>query len=677
MNNTNGKFFDKIYPAICQILCIYIFFILFFFISRSVFVLAFGEDELWAEKTNIASAFFMGFRFDTVITLYCLLPLILVSGISLFLKNPFNKLKIVLTTVFFVTLLISTIINFYYYKFFQDNINILFFGLFEDDTEAVLTSVWTDYPFVMLSFLIIGVSYLAYCYFNKVFNARFKIPECPLVFKISIVTVFLFLLVLGIRGRLTVFPLKSEDKIICHHFFINRIPGNGGFDLINAYLRKKAYTVKAENPEEVVKKYGFSSAHEAISIYINRPVKNNPDSLTNALKVRTPHNEFLAKNPPNVVVFLCESMSMYFMSLQDDANFNLLGELKDVLPHSYLFDHILQSTGGTIDALENLIINNYHSNVSQSNFYNTSFEGATARPFYNAGYDICFFTSARLGWRNLNNFLPHQYFQQTAGSETIRQKYAGCPEKTWGIYDEYLFDYVFEQLSGKKRNKPAFIFALTSTNHTPYEMPDIDYPDLTLLSDDINTDEEIALKAFRTFRYTNDCIGKFIKKIKASPLHENTIVVVTGDHNARGIFNYGDSEKLSKHGVPLLFFLPEKYKPSAEINIHCFGSHKDVFPTIYNIALSDATYLKTGINLFNKDESETNFGISEFTMVFDRNGYMQLNNVTAGMGWSPDRKDMLIPAPPSPSFEKSNKKMNAFMASMVYFMGMNLWKNKR
>jgi phosphoglycerol transferase MdoB-like AlkP superfamily enzyme len=616
----------------------------------------------------------MGFRFDTIIALYAILTFVLISIISLFFKSSFNSLKIVIFTLFFVLFFLLTIIHFYYYKFFQDNINILFFGLFEDDTQAVLTSVWTDYPFIWLFLLTIGASYLAHLYFKKIIHIKFKTPHLPLIPKILMVIVFFFLLFFGIRGRLTVFPLKSEDKVICHHYFINRVSGNCVFDLINAYSRKKEYTVKAIHPEEAVKKYDFSSAQEAISLYVNRSVANHPDSLIAALKNQTAHNDFLEENPPNVVVILYESMSNYFMSLNNNTNFNLLGELNDVLPEVYLFDHIFPSTGSTISALENMVINNYYFNVSQSNFYNVPFAGATALPFYDAGYKTFFYTSAKLGWRNQNNFLPYQYFQETAGSEIINKVFPDCKEETWGIYDEFLFNYAFKRLS-ENEGKPVYLFALTTTNHTPYEMPDIDYPDLTNLPEDITTKEEIALKAFKAFRYTNDCLGRFIKKIKNSSLAENTIIVVTGDHNARGIFNYADNHKYQKYSVPLLYFVPEKYRPNTNVNLQSFGSHKDIFPTIYNIALSDAVYMKTGVNLFNPEESENNFGICEFSMIFDNNGYFQLNEPGSYMSWDSNLKNSLIFSPKSPLFEESNIRGNAFLASMAYYMAKNLYKS--
>jgi phosphoglycerol transferase MdoB-like AlkP superfamily enzyme len=109
--------------------------------------------------------------------------------------------------------------------------------------------------------------------------------------------------------------------------------------------------------------------------------------------------------------------------------------------------------------------------------------------------------------------------------------------------------------------------------------------------------EELALKNLNCFQYANNCLGDFLDKIKNSALSKNTIVVVTGDHNNLSLFDFDEAHQLQQRGVPLYMYIPEKYKPSHPIDTSLFGSHKDIFPSIYNLALSNSRYYSIGNNL--------------------------------------------------------------------------------
>ncbi|MDR3070993.1 MAG: hypothetical protein LBU29_00040 [Endomicrobium sp.] len=51
-------------------------------------------------------------------------------------------------------------------------------------------------------------------------------------------------------------------------------------------------------------------------------------------------------------------------------------------------------------------------------------------------------------------------FDNGLGDESFKK---GSTRGEWGIFDEYLFDSIFEILS--KDDKSKFIFAMTTTNH--------------------------------------------------------------------------------------------------------------------------------------------------------------------------------------------------------------------
>jgi hypothetical protein len=65
-----------------------------------------------------------------------------------------------------------------------------------------------------------------------------------------------------------------------------------------------------------------------------------------------------------------------------------------------------------------------------------------------------------------------------------------------------------------------------------------------------------------------------------------------------------------KYAVLTYFYLPEKYDKLKKIPKNIVGSHNDLFPTLYELALSDVTYYNFGQPI-NKKTQENAFGWQE------------------------------------------------------------------
>ncbi len=61
----------------------------------------------------------------------------------------------------------------YYYNYFQTHISVIIFGLADDDSQTVMSSVWTDYPIlrIALAWIAIILAFKWY-YFNKINTPR-------------------------------------------------------------------------------------------------------------------------------------------------------------------------------------------------------------------------------------------------------------------------------------------------------------------------------------------------------------------------------------------------------------------------------------------------------------------------------------------------------------------------
>ena len=193
-----------------------------------------------------------------------------------------------------------------------------------------------------------------------------------------------------------------------------------------------------------------------------------------------------------------------------------------------------------------------------------------------------------------------------------------------------MFDHLWNRLYSAG-NKPQFLFGMTTTNHTPYELPS-DYKPLPIQlsrksKQYMIADEALAVKNFSAFQYACDCLGRFIKKVRTSPLGENTIIVATGDHTIRQILQFPQERIHWSYATPIIMYVPSKYaKGSPDTSVWC--GHKDIFPTIFNLALSNQTYYGTGNNLFyaGKIAEETFFGANSYNLAINAQGACTLDN---------------------------------------------------
>lgn len=656
------------------------YFFLIFFLSRGVFLWAYGGAISYREYAqDFFFAFLSGARFDVSAVCYGFIPVAVFWLISLFIKPNFSEKfkKIYLHFCRYYLLLVLVVftamqmIDFFFYQFFQSRINVLFFGIFNDDTSAVLRSVWTDYPIIKIVFIFALVIF-GFLRVHRYISRNWEIQKAfskPL----SIASLLVFpLFVVGIRGSLGEFTLRREHTNVSSNVFINSLCYNAIYALNFAKSELKEAGIYPDIANELKIK-GFSSVDEVRNQYQELfSVEIDEDFY-----VKTPANDFLEKNPPNVVFILMESMSNHYFELHSDR-LNLLGDLAKTLPDLYYFKNGLSASNGTIYTLENLLVNSPKGIISQSPYFSVPFRASVARPFQEKGYQTSFITGAHLSWRNVDNLIKNQGFETIEGSSHIKQKNPLAEEFAWGIHDGYLFDHIAENL--QKSKKPQFVFSLTVSNHTPYEIPKNykPYPiDIKEIKDKIRVDEKMANDNFYSHQYAASQLAKFIQKIKNSPLGENTIIVATGDHNIRQIFEYDAENAFMRYSVPMLFYIPERYKP-AFFDENVMASHKDIFPTLFYLSLSNQRYVYSGDNLFQK-ALPYRFGINEYRFMADSIGVLSNEgSVPMYYTWQDQSKRKLkLGNVHSPHAQQMQQKLKVYETALTLRTYMDIEKNKK
>ncbi|MCX6276113.1 MAG: LTA synthase family protein [Bacteroidetes bacterium] len=594
------------------LLRVYILGLVIFFIYRVAYmfrVLSGEEIGTWAG--DIGRAFITALRFDTATICYGLLLPVVLSFICLagerssIVTAKIQKFYITLLLLIFTLVLI---VDYYYYTYFQSHITVQIFGFMEDDTAAVMKSLWTDYPLLKVILGIILCGFIFSWMLSKIQKSinRSAVTVSTgraILFSVSIIILF----ALGLRSSFGTFPVQMDDASVSGNAKVNLLPINGVFALKDAIVYHKN-EFQMDHVLHHLGELGYKDRPSALKDYLETnfitPVKG-----LDSLYTMTDSNVVVKRSPPNVIFFLLESWSNNNLYLHS-KDINLLGSLEKYWNSDILFRNFLSGHNGTINSIEGMMINTPVTPVAQSEYSDVTFESSCAKPFYEKGYATTFISGGKINWRNINNFIPRQYFEYVEGNADIKKANQEAHECEWGVYDEYVFTDVFRKLSESKGN-PQFIFALTTTNHTPFHLPDHYKPYPVKLSPEIKgklkVDEELSVNNLINLQYTNDCLGKFLEALDNSPYAENTIVVATGDHNNLMLFDFDESKMFYRYSVPLLVHVPEKYLYKSEIDTSRWGSHKDIFPTIYNLALDSAPYFNNGNNLFEKSANPQKF----------------------------------------------------------------------
>lgn len=564
---------------------------------RTCLVVTYHPVNAVIPVSHWVSAFWMGMRFDAKwLATFLFLPwlcLVIATFLpsktaSQLIHYPVRFLLFLGVALFFVL----DIINYFYYGFYQSPINSLIFGLFEDDTGAILKTIWQDYP-VFLCLLIFFALLFAVLWLPERLSQRYPAYRAFSVKATAaamiVVTCTLALL---IRGSFGVFPLRENDLAVTNNAFVNATVSNGQQALYMAWKERRQNDLK-NDPLAGLKKYGFRSPEEAVAFLKGQDDKNLRASLP-AYPVPS--------HRPHVVFALMEAFGRELIDTHDPVHNDVLGSLASHLQTGDFFTRAISVEHGTFPSLEGILFDTPITPLMQSRYGYQPFPFSAVSAFKKAGYRTVFLTSGSGSWRSLDTNLLLQGFDQVLDQRAIQQLYPQAVAATWGVPDEFMFLYANELLeAADQKGEKVFLFMLSTTNHPPYQIPQDYQPgplDPDRLPSHRTTDTALANSILETYQYANDCLGRFLNRLKSSSLADRTVVTVTGDHNTRSIFRYSDTGNLHmNYGVPIFFQLPPAWKPS-QPKLNQWASHRDIFPTLKALVLGIPPDGLAGRNLY-------------------------------------------------------------------------------
>lgn len=576
------------------------------FFILSVLILHTGRAYLFWQHTDsalrqqyhadIGALFIKGLLFDVKASCVLLAGFVLLGLLALCHQQVMAWLyrwQRMGLTILLCVIVALTVGNVFYYGVYDRQFDVFVFGLWEDDTSAVLKTMWSDYPVVWGSGALLACVWmmsLLFVWIRRKANTWQWCNQSARLFQ-AVVLIFgiVLALILGIRGSLGKFPLRQSSAQVSPSATLNKLVPNAVMALSWAWHEHRAsYRFHEVSDEE---------GQRLFSVMLNRPVARVDLGV---LQDTLPTNPVLEQNKPNVVLAVMESMGTHLLQM-DQAQRDLLGRLRPHFQQDWLYSRFVSEGDGTSDTLHRLFIRSPYNNISQTAAKNKIFVTNMFQPYIQAGYRVVYITAGNGGWRNFDFFLKHLGVHEFVDENFLRQRYPEAQSGTWGVPDEYMFRYAQERLQQAQQDKqPVFIMMLSVTHHPPYQLPNPQMRQTFVFSNEelsrlaqMGNPEQIN-EIFNTFRYANDHLGEFISQSKRIG---NTIVAATGDHNMRGIGYPNPTEVVLGHAVPFYLYVPERYRQNAVFQAERVGSHKDVMPTLYALSLSGQSYWRTGCNL--------------------------------------------------------------------------------
>ncbi|MGL5294056.1 MAG: LTA synthase family protein, partial [Aeromonas sp.] len=592
-------------------------------VARWFMQLAFIEPEQLAGRhADVWRMWITGIRYDLRVAALSISPFVLL-GLALagWQKgwDSFSRLLPWLLGLCGFIVAAVAIGNFYYYQTYHTHIDLFMFGLIEDDTKAVLGNMWQDYPIVKGLLAAILLALPSYWFGRKV--TRQPAPMQQNVtgkwahgkFLCGVI-IFIAMVVVTARGSVGTFPLRRDNAQVSELTVINKLTPNGLMAIDWAIKDHEEdiqfEPVSAAARDELLSTLGFSS-----------------------IDGRTPVNKWLASNPPHVVMNLMESFGGNMLAFDTPKKNDLLGRLRTPFKEDMVFHRFLSGGNGTAPSLAALFFQSPAQTISHSSAQDKVLGDTPFAIYKRAGYRVIFITPGNLMWRNLANYLPRQGVDKLYDQNELMKIYPEAAKQLtdWGIPDEYGYKLAEQLLS--EATQPTFISILTITNHPPYVVPSSYKPAPIAISAELKKHQEVGKidqeNILRTFQYAADAFGGFVEHIKASNVGQKTIIAATGDHQMRRVKAYYPMEQALDRAVPFYLYVPETIARHVPLLFDPLriGSHKDIFPTLFALSLSDARYTALGgRNMVARHDDPTRaFGYNEMLWI-DRNGAYPLRD---------------------------------------------------
>lgn len=437
-----------------------------------------------------------GLPMDASTVCYLLAFPFLLVWVSLLFKKL--RIRAFLTPYYIVAaLLFATIVvvDTSLYAFWKFKLDATVFT-YIDSPEQALASVSTGYIVLRTLVALVLATVLAFLSIRltpRQFNIRRTPSKGRTVLAHAGMVLTGGVLFLLIRGGVGDSTMNVGNAYFSEHAFLNHSAVNPAFSLLSSLGKSQDFAAK----------YDYLSEPERAALFAGLYPTDTED-ITDTL-LTTPR--------PNVLIILMEGYGGMFVEA--------LGGHPDVSPHynrlireGVFFDNFyansFRTDRGTVCALSGHL--SYPTTSIMKLPAKSQALPSMARTLLAQGYATDFLYGGDINFTNMKSYLHSMGYNRITGDEGF--SLAERNTSAWGVNDSITFDRLYDNIHRQPAGQPWHSVLLTLSSHEPFDVP---YHRLD--------DERL-----NAFAYTDHCLGRFISRLKASPVWDNLLVICLPDH---------------------------------------------------------------------------------------------------------------------------------------------------
>lgn len=313
--------------------------------------------------------------------------------------------------------------------------------------------------------------------------------------------------------------------------------------MIRDYLKSIDFGFDEEEFFEVAKRYNDTEITKAVD------VKFPFQTIRDKSNVLGTYFDKSSK-APNVVVIIVEGLSRVFSG--PGAKYHFTPYLESIIDSSLYWSNFMSNCHRTFNVPSNILGSlPYGANKRGFNFLEEYPSHQSLMSYLKGNeYDASFYYPAYAGFDRYKDFLFYQ------GVDRVCDKTMMFPDEekvvAWGRTDREMFNYSLNDLKVKK--EPFLDVLLTLSIHTPFDHPEERFfKKANEVCEKHKELSEVDRKLAATALYLDDCLKEYLESFKRSAAYDNTIFVITGDHNVQLL---PLRNELDRYYVPLYIYSP-------------------------------------------------------------------------------------------------------------------------
>ena len=483
-------------PGVVFLLKYYSAFILLSIIYKIIF-LALNHGNECFTFGDYANVLLHGIRHDFAVAGYFTAIPWLLTMARIFTRLPLRIFYRIYNGIVAFATSLAFIADITLYPYWQQKLDASAILIYIDSPANAVASL-TATHITMLAIMLSALTFVTYKLLSYISKGK-EITNSKAIHRATKSIICLLaggLMFLGIRGGTT----ESTNNIGTVYFNDNATLNDAAVNPIFSFL----YTLA--NLENLKEEYCFYNEDEREDIFGGLYTQDTQltDTLLNTIR-------------PNIVTIILEGMSASFIEALGGAK-GITPNIEKLAKESVLFTECHANSFRTDRGVVS-ILSGYPSFPRTSVMKDAnkcSKLPSLASSLKKAGYSNTFLYGGDIMFTNMNGYLYFTGYDRLISDKDFTREETATHR--WGAGDDITFNRLFDTIMATD-NEPWHMTYLTLSSHEPWEVP---YNRIE--------DDEVA----NSFAFTDEMLGCFVERLKATDKWENTLIICIADHCVTG-----------------------------------------------------------------------------------------------------------------------------------------------